>query len=449
MAKLFGTDGVRGRANTYPITPEVALQIGKAIGHLFEGAGYGSKRAVIGKDTRLSGYMLESALTSGMVSMGMDVYLVGPMPTPAVAHLTRSMAAAVGVMITASHNPADDNGIKIFNFDGFKLRDEVEERLERLVLGGEITSRHISFNQIGKAHRIEDARGRYIEFAKSTIGNYSLAGMKLVLDCGNGAAYFLGPLIFRELGAEVVRVGCEPDGYNINQQCGALHLEQVQQKVRETGAHLGIALDGDADRVMFCDSDGSVVNGNRVIGLLAAELQRQGRLREQTIAVTVMSNVGLHKAMAERGIRVLTTPVGDRHVIDALREGGYAFGGEDSGHLVFMDHATTGDGIISALQVVRMVKERQTPLRELCAFVPIFPNKLLNMPVGARRPLEELAQLQAVLRECSTALGSEGRHLVRYSGTEQKLRIMVEANDAAAVEHWVSRIAAVAKAELG
>ena len=449
MGRLFGTDGVRGKANTHPITPEVALQLGKAIAHLFQATGRDSRRAVIGKDTRLSGYMLESALTSGLVSMGMDVYLVGPMPTPAVAHLTRSMAASVGLMITASHNPAEDNGIKIFSSDGFKLSDEREAELETLVLDHEISSHHVSFEQIGKAHRIEDARGRYIEFAKSTVNNVDLSGLKVVVDCGNGASYFLGPLIFRELGAKVVKLGVDPDGYNINQDCGALAPEAMRQKVLETGADLGIALDGDGDRVVFCDAGGRLIGGDQVLGLLAAELKRQGRLRDDTLVVTVMSNYGLHQAMAAAGVTVVTTPVGDRYVIEQLRAGNFSFGGEESGHLVFLDYATTGDGIISALQLLRLLKSSGRALGELAAGIEIYPNKLVNLKVREKRDLKALPAVQAVLGECTQALAGHGRHLVRYSGTENKVRILVEARQTATVEHWTGRIATVLQRELG
>lgn len=448
LGQLFGTDGVRGRANQYPITPEIALQLGKAIAHTFRAEGRGSKRAVIGKDTRLSGYMLETALTSGMVSMGMDVYLVGPMPTPAVAHLTKSMGAAVGLMITASHNPADDNGIKIFNHDGYKLRDALEEQIEKQVLEGEITSQHIPFDQIGKAHRIEDARGRYIEFAKSAVNSAELDGLKVVVDCANGAAYFLGPLIFRELGAQVTKLGCDPDGYNINLDCGAMAPARLQQVVMETGADVGIALDGDADRVVFCDRDGRMVDGDRIIGLCAMDLARRGRLRQNTVVTTVMSNIGLYQAMARSGIAVETTPVGDRYVIEALRDKGWNFGGENSGHLIFRDYATTGDGIISALQVLRLLRESGQSLGELSREIDIFPSQLVNLKVNAKPDLSTLPALQDALAACSAALGDTGRQLVRYSGTENKIRIYVEARDAATVQDWVTKLSTVVTKEL-
>ncbi len=446
--RLFGTDGVRGKANSFPITPEVALQMGKAVAHVLKASGHGSRRAVIGKDTRLSGYMLESALTAGMLSMGMDVYLVGPMPTPAVAHLTRSMAAAAGVMITASHNPSDDNGIKIFNHRGLKLDDELEVEIEELVLGGEINSQHITNDKIGKAHRIDDARGRYIEYAKSTIDNLSLSGLRIVLDCANGAAYHLGPLIFRELGAEVMKFGCDPDGFNINRDCGALHLGQLGEKVRSFGASVGIALDGDADRVMFCDGDGAIIDGNKIIGLLAVELKGKNRLKQNRIAATVMSNLGLYDALRTHGIDIVTTPVGDRHVLQALRAQDLSFGGEDSGHLIFTDYATTGDGIIGALQLLAILKERQKSLTELTDFITIYPSKLVNIHVSEKRNLDEVAAVREILERCTLELGNQGRHLVRYSGTENLLRILVEARSEELVEQWTTCIADAVRREL-
>jgi phosphoglucosamine mutase len=450
MGQLFGTDGIRGKANTYPITPEVALQLGKATAEtlLLPSSGTTSRRAVIGKDTRLSGYMLESALTSGLSSMGMNVYLVGPMPTPAVAHLTRSMAAACGIMITASHNPADDNGIKIFNRDGFKLSDELEEQIESLILGDEISSHHIDNDKIGKVYRIEDARGRYIEFAKSTVDNVPLDGLKIVLDCANGAGYFLGPLIFKELGAEVIRIGTEPDGYNINRGCGALYPEQLCRTVLEHGADLGIALDGDADRVQMCDAHGRMVDGDKLLGLMAIGLQEHGLLHNDLLVVTVMSNLGLHKAMHKRGIKTISTQVGDRNVIEEMRRTGAAIGGEQSGHLVFMDYATTGDGIISALQVLRLMVETQKPFAELTEFMTPYPQKLESFLVKEKRPLEELAGVQSVLRDCDDFFAGDGRHLVRYSGTENKVRVLVEAPDAADVEDWCEKICAALRKEL-
>jgi phosphoglucosamine mutase len=449
MARLFGTDGIRGRANQHPITPELTLRLGKAIAHVVKMSGAQSRRCVIGKDTRLSGYMIESSLTSGLVSMGMDVYLVGPMPTPALARLTKSMAASAGIMITASHNPASDNGIKIFNGDGFKLSDELEAEIEKYILGEQTHTHHVDYARMGKAFRIEDARGRYIEFAKHTIGDRSLAGLKIVLDCANGAAYYLGPLIFRELGAEVVPMGVEPDGFNINRGCGALAVEGCAERVVTEDADLGISLDGDADRAIFVDRSGNIIDGDKILGLLAVALKEQGKLRGNTLVTTVMSNVGLHQAMKEAGIGVVTTPVGDRNVIEHMRTHDHNLGGENSGHIIMKDHATTGDGIVSALAILSVMLDKgNRDLGELTDFVEIFPYKLLNLEVRKKRDLSSVPEINAVLRECDMALGDNGRHLLRYSGTENKIRILVEAKTKREVSKWSSRIAKVVKATL-
>jgi phosphoglucosamine mutase len=449
MRQLFGTDGIRGKANTYPITPEVALQVGKAIAHVFGAAGHGSKKAVIGKDTRLSGYMIETALTSGLVSMGMDVFELGPLPTPAVAHLTRSLVADVGIMITASHNPCDDNGIKIFGADGFKLPDGVEAEIERHVLEAEITSAHISNEQIGKAYRVDDARGRYIEFAKQSVRQRSLKGMRIVLDCANGAAYWIAPIIFRELGAEVIKLGCAPDGYNINLGCGATHTTAMAEAVVAHGADLGIALDGDADRVIFCDAAGRIVNGDRILAMCALDFKARGRLAKDTLVLTTMSNLGLHQAMAAAGIEVAMTDVGDRHVIDRMRTEGFNIGGEQSGHIIFMDYVTTGDGIITALHVLKLMMNQGKPLAELADCMGEFPQRLTSLDVREKPPLETIAPLAKAMAEAEAALAATGRLNVRYSGTENKLRILVEAQEAGLVEHWSERLAAIVRKELG
>lgn len=447
--KLFGTDGIRGRANQFPITPEVALRAGKAVAHVLRSSGPNRNRVIIGKDTRISGYMLETALTSGLVSMGMDVFLVGPLPTPAVAHLTKSMGCAAGIMLTASHNPYEDNGLKIFGPDGFKLSDDLEAIIERHILGDEADPNPMEPARIGKAHRIDDARGRYIEFAKNTADNTSLHGLKIVVDCGHGAAYFIAPLIFKELGAVVITHGVDPDGSNINDHCGALHPETAGELVRRHGADLGISFDGDADRVVFCDACGNPVAGDRILALCALALQREGRLRDDAMACTIMSNLGLHEAMRHAAIRVITTPVGDRHVIDALRRENCCFGGENSGHLIFADHATTGDGILSALQVLKVMKARQATLAELASCMREFPQQVVSLRVAARPPLADLAALQALMREADAAFGEAGRHLIRYSGTESKIRILVEHRDPDSVGHWIDRFTAAVRAEIG
>lgn len=447
--KLFGTDGIRGRANEFPITPEVALSVGQAVAQVLRSDDPHRNRVVVGKDTRISGYMLETALTAGLVSSGMDVYLPGPLPTPAIAHLTKSMGCAAGIMLTASHNPFEDNGLKIFGPDGFKLNDELEARVERHILGEEGDTHAVPPAQIGKAYRIEDARGRYIEYAKQTADNIPLHGLKIVVDCGHGAAYFIAPLIFRELGAQVIKTGCTPDGMNINDDCGALHPEHAGELVRAHGADLGISFDGDADRVIFTDATGTPVSGDRILALCALALKEQGRLRGNTIAVTVMSNLGLHDAMRKQGIKVLTTAVGDRNVIEALRENGHSFGGENSGHLIFADQATTGDGILSALQVLGMMKRRGATLAELADCMSEFPQKLINLPVASKPPLETLPGLSRTMSEAEAALGESGRQLVRYSGTENKIRVLVEHRDAAMVEEWTGRFIRAIQEELG
>ena len=447
--KLFGTDGIRGRANDFPITPEVALRTGKAVAQVLRSSGPNRNRVIIGKDTRISGYMLETALTSGLVSMGMDVFLVGPLPTPAVAHLTKSMGCAAGIMLTASHNPFEDNGLKIFGPDGYKLSDELESVIERYILGDEAEPKPMSPSQIGKAHRIDDARGRYIEFAKNTADNVSLHGMKIVIDCGHGSAYFIAPLIFRELGAEVIAIGTDPDGVNINDHCGALYPEAAGELVRKHGADLGISFDGDADRVIFSDACGNPVNGDRVLTLSALALKRQDLLRGDAMACTVMSNLGLHEAMKDAGIRVIITPVGDRNVIEALRREDCSFGGENSGHLIFSDHATTGDGILSALQVLKVMKERKATLAELASCMTEFPQEVVSLHVNSKPPLADLDALQSLIQEATRSFGDSGRQLIRYSGTENKIRILVEHRDPDTVHHWIERFTQAVKTEIG
>ncbi len=448
MGELFGTDGIRGQANVYPIVPEVALQLGKTIASVF-GTEAVPGRALIGKDTRLSGYMLETALTSGLVSAGMDVLLVGPVPTPAVAHLTRSMHATVGIMLTASHNPYDDNGIKLFDGEGFKLPDRLEGQIEQMLLGGVVESDHIGSDRLGKAQRIEDAAGRYIEYAKETIDNESLNGLKIVLDCANGASYLIGPRIFHEMGVEVVKTAVEPNGFNINQDCGALHPQEISRLVRRHGADAGIALDGDADRVVFCDSEGGVVDGDRILAMCALDHQRRDRLAHETLVVTSLSNLGLHEAMNAAGIQVVTTRVGDRYVIEEMRSGGYSLGGEKSGHIIFRDHATTGDGIISALQVLKLMKQSGKALGELAACMDEFPQKQCSLDVREKRPLEELPRLSEATARCRAELGQGGRVLIRYSGTEPKIRLLVESREEEQVRRWTDDLVEVIRQELG
>ncbi|HRR33319.1 MAG TPA: phosphoglucosamine mutase [Kiritimatiellia bacterium] len=449
MQKLFGTDGIRGQANRFPVNAELALKLGKALGKQLRAHGYGSARAVIGKDTRLSGYMLETAITSGLVSSGCDVFLVGPVPTPAVAHLTRSLAADVGIMLTASHNPYDDNGIKIFSPLGYKLEDEEEETLSRLILETDLNTDEIRSDQLGKAYRLDDARGRYIEFAKSTIDNTKLSGYKVVMDCANGAAYDIGPWIFRELGATITKTGVAPDGLNINAECGALHPEKMARLVQEQGADIGIALDGDADRVIFADARGRIVDGDRVLAACAIAFKKRGLLANDTLVVTSMSNLGLHEAMRRHGIRVEVTDVGDRYVIDAMRKGGHSLGGEKSGHLIFHNHATTGDGIISALQLLRVMKEEGKSLAELADCMTEYPQKLVSLKVREKKPVHEVPALTAAIQACEAELKEAGRVIVRYSGTEPKIRLLVEASESALVETCIEKLTQAVAEGLG
>ena len=427
MAQLFGTDGIRGIANQFPITPEVALRIGRAIARILKAQIPGQHKVVIGKDTRVSGYMLETALTSGLVSEGARVLLTGPVPTPAVAHLTRSMACDAGIMLTASHNPYQDNGIKIFGPDGFKLNDSLEEQIEAMILDESLPPSPDS--KIGKAVRIDDATGRYIEFAKSSIGDQSLKGLKVIVDCAHGAGYILGPLIFEELGAEVVKIGTTPDGYNINQGVGSLHPEQAAEFVKASGADLGICLDGDADRVIFVDGNGDVVSGDRILCLCAKALKASGKLRGETLVTTVMSNLGLRDALAEDGIGLVQTQVGDRHVLERMRTGNYSFGGENSGHLIFSDFATTGDGIVSALMVLSIIKSSGKSLAQLADCMTEYPSELVALPVHRKPPLKSVPEIAQAMQHAEQTLGENGRILVRYSGTEKKLRILVEAKE--------------------
>lgn len=447
--KLFGTDGIRGRVNEHPITAEVFLRSGKAVATVLQGSGAGRKRVLVGRDTRISGHMLESAVTSGLVSMGMDVLLTGALPTPAVAHLTKSMGAAAGIMITASHNPFEDNGLKIFGPDGYKLNDDLEAIVERHILGEEPEPAPVPAGRIGRAVRIDDARGRYIEFVKHSAGDVPLHGLKVVVDCGHGAAHAIAPIIFEELGAEVIATGTAPDGININQGVGALHPEHAGGLVRRFHADLGVSFDGDADRVIFTDADGQVVSGDKILGLCAIGLKERGRLRNDTLVATIMSNLGLREAMKRHGIAFEATKVGDRNVIERMRRHGHNFGGENSGHLIFADHSTTGDGILSALQVLRLMRAKNQPLASLAAVFEEYPSQLLNLPVKAKPPLDSLPALQQLMADATAAFGEDGRHLIRYSGTENKIRILVEHRDAATCGRWVERFANVIRDEIG
>jgi phosphoglucosamine mutase len=443
--KLFGTDGIRGVANQPPMTAEVALRLGRAVARRFSGVGRRG-RIVIGKDTRLSGYMLESALEAGIVSAGADVMLVGPLPTPGIAFITSSMRADAGVVISASHNPYQDNGIKIFAADGFKLPDEIEAEIEGLM---EEDGRPSPGGDIGKATRIDDAAGRYLQFLKGAFPRHkTLDGIKIVVDCAHGAAYAVAPQVFAELGAEVVPLGINPDGRNINDGCGALYPARMAEEVRRTRAALGVALDGDADRLMLCDGEGRAVDGDQVMAILGTRLLAGGALPGNTVVATVMSNLGLERALASKGGRLLRTAVGDRYVVEAMREHGYLLGGEQSGHLVFLDQSTTGDGVLAALRVLAVMVEEGTSLATLAGTMTRYPQVLLNFEVAEKRPLEELPAVGKAIASAEKALGADGRVLVRYSGTEKKARVMIEGQDEGEIKAHAEAIADVLKRAL-
>ena len=434
MRRLFGTDGVRGVANMYPMTSEIAMQIGRGIAFLVKDMRHGH-RIVIGKDTRLSGYMIENALAAGICSMGVDILLVGPLPTPGIAFITTSMRADAGVVISASHNPFQDNGIKIFSRDGFKLPDEKEAEIEDLIFSQKMAALRPVADEIGKATRIDDARGRYVVFLKNTFPRqYTLEDFHIVLDCAHGATYGVAPQVFEELGARVTAIGNRPDGKNINHECGALHPELMAAKVRETGADLGIALDGDGDRVIFADEKGNIVNGDHIMALCAADLIARKKLRKKTLVATVMSNLGLEVAMASLGGKMVRTAVGDRYVVEEMRQNGYTFGGEQSGHLVFLDHNTTGDGILAALQVLAVMIKRGKPLSELAGIMESFPQVLKNVRTSARLALDRIPGLKEETARIESKLGAEGRLLIRPSGTEPVIRVMVEGKDLAEID---------------
>ncbi|MCC6141152.1 MAG: phosphoglucosamine mutase [Nitrospira sp.] len=448
MRKLFGTDGIRGVANLEPMTSEMAMHLGRAAAHLFMRRA-GRHQIVIGKDTRISGYMLESALTAGICSMGVDVLLVGPMPTPAIAFLTRSLRADAGVVISASHNAYQDNGIKFFSSNGFKLPDEMEARIEDLIVSNEISHLRPTADLIGKAFRIDDAEGRYIEFAKRSLPReLDFQGIKLVVDCANGAAYKLAPKVLRELGAKVEVIGCEPNGMNINAGCGAVHPEQLQEAVCRHKADIGIALDGDADRAIFVCEQGTIVDGDHVMAALGLDLHQNGLLAKQTLVGTVMSNFGLELCMAKAGVKLLRTPVGDRYLLERMLAEGYNFGGEQSGHFIFLDHNTTGDGLISALQMISLMKRTGKPLSELAQAMSAVPQILLNITVKQKPKLETVPDIDRAIREGERRLNGSGRVLVRYSGTEPLLRIMVEGERDAVIKEVAEDLARLVRTHL-
>ena len=450
MRKLFGTDGVRGVANQDPMTSEMALRIGRAAAHVFREDTSRRHRIVIGKDTRLSGYMIESGLTAGLCSMGIDVLLVGPVPTPGIAFLTRSLRADAGVVISASHNPYEDNGIKFFGRDGFKLPDAVEARMEELIFSGAIDAIRPTAAEIGKALRIDDALGRYNEYVKSSIPRgMDLAGLRVVVDSANGAAYKIGPRILIELGAEVISLYDQPNGMNINHGCGSLHPETISRAVIANRANLGIAYDGDADRVILCDENGRVVDGDTVMAVCALHMIRQGRLNHNTLVATVMSNIGLELTLREAGGKMVRAGVGDRYVMEKMIEGGYNLGGEQSGHIIFLDHNTTGDGLITALQVLSIMKQEGRSLSDLATCMRAYPQILVNVRVRERRDLAALPPIAARVKEIEGLLGDKGRLLIRYSGTEPKLRIMLEGENEDEITRYANELAELVRKHLG
>ena len=454
--KLFGTDGIRGVANIEPVTAETALKLGRAAAHVFSSlaspghAAGGKRKVVLGKDTRLSGYMLENAMVAGLTSLGVDVLVIGPLPSPGVAFITRSLRADAGIVLSASHNPYEDNGIKFFRHDGYKLDDEIEARIEGLVFSGEIESIRPTATKIGKAFRIDDALGRYVEFAKQSFPRgKTLESLRIAIDCANGAAYKSSPCILRELGAEVEVFHNQPSGTNINAGCGSTHPEEIQRIVRETGAHVGITHDGDADRVLLCDETGEVVDGDEIMAIAAVDFLRRGCLDGNALVATVMSNFGLDETIAAEGGRVLRTKVGDRYVIEEMLRGGHNVGGEQSGHMIFRDFATTGDGIVSALQILRVMVDSGKPLSELKKILKKYPQAQRNLRVREKPPVESLKDVPALLAAAEAALGGKGRVLLRYSGTEPKIRLLIEGRDQDLINSHADRIAEALSSEIG
>jgi phosphoglucosamine mutase len=453
--KIFGTDGVRGVANIEPVTAETALKLGRAAAHvvtqLAGGARSGHRaQIVLGKDTRLSGYMLENALAAGIMSLGVDVLLIGPLPTPGTAYITRSLRADAGIVLSASHNAYEDNGIKFFRRDGYKLDDEIELQIEHLVFSGEIENIRPTAARIGKATRVDDALGRYIEFAKTSFPRgLTLEGLRIAVDVANGAAYKSTPCILRELGANIIVIHNTPNGRNINKDCGSTHPEEIQRIVKETGAQIGITHDGDADRVLLCDENGELVDGDEIMAIAAIDMLKTGRLAKKTLVGTVMSNFGLEDALAAHGGKLVRTKVGDRYVIEEMMKSGLNLGGEQSGHMIFHDYTTTGDGIISALQILRIMVETGRPLSELKKCLKKFPQARRDLLVRSKPPLEELHHVLRIKAEIEKELSGKGRVLLRYSGTEQKIRLVIDGPDAARINTQADRLAEAIAQEIG
>lgn len=445
--KLFGTDGIRGRANEYPMTGEMAFKLGRAAAYVLKKK-HGRDMILIGKDTRLSGYMIESALTSGICSMGVDVILIGPMPTPGIAFMTRSLRVDAGIVISASHNPYDDNGIKFFSSDGFKLPNGIEQEIEDTVFSNTLEKIRPTGSGIGKAYRVNDAAGRYTEYIKATFPRgKTLEGIKIVVDCANGASYKITPWVLRELGAEVIAINDKPDGLNINAGCGSTHPEAMQKAVLEHKVHIGIAHDGDGDRTILCDEKGEIADGDKIMGICALDMKEEGRLKENTVVATVMSNIGLERFLNKKGINLVRTPVGDRYVVEEMRRGGYNLGGEQSGHIVFMDYNTTGDGAITALQVLATICKTKKSLSALASQVPIYPQVLINVPVTKPKNVEDFPEIVDAIKKAEKQLNG-GRILIRPSGTEPKIRIMVEGNNAHDIKAIAQELASLIKTNM-
>jgi phosphoglucosamine mutase len=454
--KIFGTDGVRGVANVEPVTAETALKLGRAAAHVFtklnprtipEGA---RPKIVLGKDTRLSGYMLENALVAGITSLGVDVLIIGPLPTPGVAYITRSLRADAGIVLSASHNPYEDNGIKFFRHDGYKLDDQIEQEIEQLVFTGAIDSIRPTAGKIGRAARIDDALGRYVEFAKRSFPReMSLEEMSIAVDVANGAGYKSTPCILRELGADVIVAHNEPNGTNINAQCGSTFPEEIQRLVKETRAHIGITHDGDADRVLLCDEKGEIVDGDEILAIAAVDLLRSGQLRENTLVATIMSNFGLDETIIAHGGKIVRAKVGDRYVIEEMVKRNLNLGGEQSGHMIFRDFTTTGDGIISALQILRIMHATGKPLSELKKCLKKYPQAQRNLKVKAKPPIDELREVVKLRDEVERELDGKGRVLLRYSGTEPKIRLLIEGRELAQIDQQADRIADAIQSAIG
>jgi phosphoglucosamine mutase len=450
--RLFGTDGIRGLANRDPMTPEISLRLGKALTCILRQASIETHKPkiVIGKDTRLSGYIFEQALSSGIASMGADVLLVGPLPTPAIAFLTSSMRADAGIVISASHNPYEDNGIKIFDRNGFKLPDDEELKIEKLIFGNGDELIKSSPEHIGKAFRIDDAPGRYVVFAKNSFPNdLTLEGIKIVLDCANGAAYKVSPIIFQELGAEVITIGVDPDGTNINTECGSLNPELLRSKVLESGADIGIALDGDADRVIFCDEKGTIVDGDKIIAICADEMIKRGNLKGDAVVTTIMSNMALENFIRSKGLDFIRTEVGDRYVVEAMRSRKCNLGGEQSGHVIFLDHTTTGDGTLAALQVLAIMKSEGKKLSELSSIIDPYPQLLLNVRIKKKKEFGKITGLTDIIARNNKRLKGKGRINIRYSGTEPISRVMVEGEDVSLIKEIADELASVIEKDIG